>query len=412
MSKIFEAIKVLDVGSYVASPAAATILADFGASVIKIEPPEGGDAYRRMSALPSFPKSPHNYPWDLVSRNKQSLALDLKAAAGRAVLQRLVEAADVLITNYPLKVRARLGLEYEALAARNPRLIYASVTGYGESGPDADEPGFDATAYFARSGLNDITRLSDSSPPAASIAGQGDHPTASTLYGGIVTALFRRERTGQGAYVSTSLLANGIWANGTMIQAALCGAEIAYFSPRATPRSALSNSYLCRDGRWFYIAMVKEDQLWPGLVALLGIQELAQDPRFSTLAERRAHAAELTAEFDTLFLQRDASEWKRLFNAAGHTVSIVQRLADVADDIQAIHAGALIEGDGMGGTQITVDSPFRIAGADKTRPGPAPALGEHSSAVLAAYGFSAAEIAALHQNKVVSGPQPGGSSAP
>jgi formyl-CoA transferase len=410
MANIFEDLKVLDVGSYVASPGAATILADFGASVIKIEPPEGGDPYRRMSALPNLPKSPHNYLWDLVSRNKQSLALDLKTPAGRGVLQRLVQTADVLITNYPLKVRARLGLEYEAIAALNPRLIYASVTGYGETGPDADQLGFDATAYFARSGLNDITRLSESSPPATSAIGQGDHPTASTLYGGIVTALFRRERTGEGAYVSTSLLANGIWANGALIQAALCGAEIHYYQPRSTPRSALSNSYVCRDGRWFYIAMVKEEQLWPGLVELLGIQALAQDPRFSTLAERHAHAAALTAELDKIFLQRDAGEWKRLFDAAGHTVSIVQLLADVPGDIQAVHAGALIEADGLGGTRITVDSPFRIAGADKTRPGPAPSLGEHSAAVLAAHGFDAAEIATLRQNGVVSGPQPGNSA--
>jgi formyl-CoA transferase len=398
---VFDGLKVLDVASFVAAPAAATILSDFGADVIKIEPPEGGDGYRWMSALPNLPKSEHNYAWALASRNKRGLALDLKSEAGQAVLKRLVGAADVLITNYPVAVRTRLGLDYATLSALNPRLIHAAVSGYGDTGPEANRPGFDATGYFARSGLTDITRPTEHAPPVQPALAQGDGPTASTLYGAIVTALFRRERTGQGASVTTSLLANGIWANGPMVQAALCGAEIRYRWPREAPRSALSNVYLCRDGRWFQIAMTAEDKLWPGMVELLGIQHLAHDPRFETLAERRAHAEALTTELDRVFAQRDSADWLQRFSAGGHTVSVVTRVADVPNDEQALHAGALVPADGIGGTTLTIDSPFRISGEAKVRPRRAPALGEHSDEVLRAHGFGADEVAELRRTGVV-----------
>jgi len=398
---VFDGLKVLDVASYVAAPAAATILSDFGADVIKIEPPEGGDGYRWMSALPNLPKSEHNYAWALASRNKRGLALDLKAPAGRAVLRRLVGAADVLITNYPVAVRGKLGLDYATLAAINPRLIHAAVSGYGETGPDANRPGFDATAYFARSGLADITRPTEDSAPVQPALAQGDGPTASTLYGAIVTALFRRERTGLGASVTTSQLANGIWANGPMIQAALCGGEIRYRWPREAPRSALSNVYRCRDGRWFQIAMTAEDKLWPGMITLLGIEHLARDPRFATLTERRAHAAALTAELDRVFAQRDSADWLERFSSGGHTVSVVSRVADVPHDAQAVHAGALVPADGIGDTTLTIDSPFRISGETKVRPRAAPELGEHSDQVLRAHGFGADEIAELRRTGVV-----------
>ncbi len=401
---LFDGLRVLDVASYVAAPAAATMLADFGAEVIKIEPPGEGDGYRAMPALPNLPKSEHNYAWDLVSRNKLGLALDLRQPAGRQVLQRLVKAADVLITNYPLGVRRKLGLDAELLMALNPRLVHASVSGYGETGPEAHRLGFDATAYFARSGLTDITRTHEHAAPAAPAMAQGDHPTACALFGGIAAALYRRERTGQGGVVTTSLLANGIWANAAMVQAALCGAEIRYRWPREAPRSALSNFYRCADDRWLSIAMVAEDRLWPVMVQVMEIADLAADARFVDTASRRAHAAALAAEFDRVFLRRDAADWQRRFEAGGFTVSVVARLADVPGDEQAVHAGALVPADGMGGTDRTVDSPIRIAGVDKRRPGAAPTLGQHSEQVLLAHGYGADEIATLRARGIIAGP--------
>lgn len=402
---VFTGITVLDVASYIAGPAAATILSDFGADVIKIEPPGAGDGQRSLASLPNVPQSAHNYGWSFPSRNKQGLALDLKTIEGQAVLHRLAASADVLITNYPLAVRPRIGLEAGALRALNPRLIYASVTGYGETGPEAHRLGFDATAYFARSGLTDITRADSSAPPVAPALAAGDHPTASTLFGAIVTALFQRERSGEGAYVSTSLLANGIWANGMVVQAALCGAEMRYRQPRTQPRSALSSFYLCADDRWFSIAMVAEDRLWPAFVAITGIEEMASDPRFATLPERRRNASALTAALDVVFLHRSAQDWQTRFEAAGFTVSLVSKPGDVANDLQARYAKAIIPAEGMEGSDFTIDSPFQIEGIVKCRPRPAPEIGQHSDDVLTSYGFSRAEIARLRLDGVVSGRQ-------
>ena len=189
---IFEGLKVLDCASFIAAPAAATVLSDFGADVIKIEPPGAGDPYRNLPNLPGYPASEHNFAWMLESRNKKSLALDLSKAGGQAVLHRLVADADVFITNYPPAVRERLRITHAHLAPTNERLIYASFTGYGEKGEEANKPGFDSNAYWARSGLMDLVRADLDTTPARSIAGMGDHPCAMAFYGAIVTALYKR----------------------------------------------------------------------------------------------------------------------------------------------------------------------------------------------------------------------------
>jgi crotonobetainyl-CoA:carnitine CoA-transferase CaiB-like acyl-CoA transferase len=178
---IFEGLKVLDCASFIAAPAAATVLSDFGAEVIKIEPPGSGDPYRNLPNLPGYPHSEHNFAWLMEARNKRSLALDLSKPEGQAVLHRLAAEADVLITNFPPAVRGRLGLTYDELAPLNPRLIYASFTGYGEKGEEANKPGFDSNAYWARSGLMDLVRADTDTTPARSVAGMGDHPCAMAL---------------------------------------------------------------------------------------------------------------------------------------------------------------------------------------------------------------------------------------
>ena len=209
---IFEGLKVLDCASFIAAPAAATVLSDFGADVIKIEPPGAGDPYRNLPNLPGYPHSEHNFAWMLEARNKRSLALDLSKPEGQAVLHKLAAEADVFITNYPPQVRERLGITHAHLAPSNERLIYASFTGYGEKGEEANKPGFNSNAYWARSGLMDLVRADEHTTPARSIAGMGDHPCAMAFYGAIVTALYKRERTGKGSHVASNLMANGVWA--------------------------------------------------------------------------------------------------------------------------------------------------------------------------------------------------------
>ncbi len=285
---IFAGLRVIDCASFIAAPAAATLLSDFGADVIKIEPPGGGDSYRNLGALPGLPDSDCDCAWMLTGRNKRSLALDLKAADGRDVLYRLVREADIFITNLPLPARRRLQIAAEDLTPLNKRLIYASLTAYGETGAEAEKSGFNSTAWWARSGLMDIVRSDHTAPPARSAPGMGDHPSAMALYGAIVTALYRRERTGQGGVVHSSLLANGIWANGFFIQAKLVDARFHPRRPRAESPNAMTNLYHTRDGRWFMLAMLNEERQFRPFAAALGRPDLPDDPRFATIPARRA----------------------------------------------------------------------------------------------------------------------------
>ena len=208
-----EGVRVVDIGSYVAAPAAATIMGDFGADVIKVEPLDG-DPYRRLLGVltTEYP----NFFWDLDSRNKRSLAVDVTSTEGRAVLERLISEADVVVTNYRPDLLKRLRLTFEDVQAMRADIIYGQVNSFGLKGPDADRTGFDATAYWARSGLMDYVRT-PAADPAVSAPGLGDHPTSMSLFGGIMGALYRREKTGEGAHVHTSLLANGAWGHSMII---------------------------------------------------------------------------------------------------------------------------------------------------------------------------------------------------
>src|SRR5271154_4788513 len=212
---IFSGLKVVDFSSFIAGPAAAVILSDFGADVIKVDPPTG-DTFRIVHTLAPYPQAKDNYCFHLDNRNKRGLALDLKSPDAHKVLERLVKWADVLIVNTPQPARKRLKLSYEDVSSWNSRLIYADITGYGDNGPDADLPGFDFTAYWARSGLLALTRDAGA-PPTFPVGGSGDHATAVGLFSAIVMGLYRRERTGEGSYVTTSLLAQGVWAAGVYV---------------------------------------------------------------------------------------------------------------------------------------------------------------------------------------------------
>ncbi|MFY9557540.1 MAG: CoA transferase, partial [Blastocatellia bacterium] len=209
---LLSGLRVIDCGTYIAGPAAATMMSDFGAEVIKIEHPRGGDPYRYLSFLPGMPVSEHNYCWLLDARNKKSLAVDLRADAGRDVVRRLITTADVFITNYPPDLAERFQVRYQDIEPLNPRMIYAHITGYGDRGDDTNKPGYDTTAYWARSGLTgimfDLTMATGATP-----CGTGDHPVALALFGAIMLALYQRQITGRGSKVSTSLMATGAWSN-------------------------------------------------------------------------------------------------------------------------------------------------------------------------------------------------------
>ncbi|MBS0412447.1 MAG: CoA transferase [Proteobacteria bacterium] len=392
-SGLFSDLLVVDCASFIAGPAAGTVMSDFGARVIKIEPPGMGDSYRNLFRLRGAPPDSVDYFWALDSRNKESLALDLKEPAARAVLNKLIAKADVFITNFPFPIRERLGLRAEDLMHLNKRLIYASLTPYGEQGPERDRTAYDTTAWWGRSGLMDMVRATGDTEMALSMPGMGDHPTAMAMYGAIVTALYKRQLTGEGGVVSTSLMANGIWSNSCQIQAALCGYELMGRGERGQ-RSALTEVYQTLDERSFILAIANPAREWPLLAQALGHTEWLDDPLFATPMARFANAGVLVAMLDEVFGSEVWAHWHERLTEAGITFGIVGQITDHADDPQVEANNLLPEfTDGLG--LRTVDSPFQIAGEPKQAPRMAPEIGQHSLQILEELGCTEAEIEAL-----------------
>ena len=387
---------VLDVSSFIAAPAAAVALADFGADVIKIEPPHEGDPHRNSYRNASYPQSDKNFPWQLDGRLKRSLALDLKNASARPVLERLIKRADVMIVNFPPPARERLKLCWEDIEPINPRLVYCSLTGYGETGPDRDRPGFDVTAYFGRSGILDAARYEDG-PPGLSLPAQGDRATAMTLVAAILLGLRQRDRTGKGCWVGTSLYANGVWANGTSAAGALVGANLPPRQSPDKPRNALTNLYRTRDDRWLQLLLVRDDRLWPVLCKAIVRPDLAEYPRFTHRADRRARSLELVKELMPVFAAKTYAEWEQTFAGTGIPVGVIGRVADVVHDEQADHAGIFADTTNAD-VPRTINNPIRLGFAQPRQPGPPPAVGQHNEEILREAGYAMDEIEALRKS--------------
>jgi crotonobetainyl-CoA:carnitine CoA-transferase CaiB-like acyl-CoA transferase len=400
-ARILDGIKVLEVGTWVFGPAAATVMSDFGADVVKIENPAGGDPYRKLYGLAPLPKCDLNYCWLLDGRNKKSVALDLKNEEARPVLDQLVREADVFVTNYPPAVAAALRITYEEIAPLNARLIYAYATGYGEAGSEVDRHGYDATVWWARSGLMDVVRAKGAEP-AFSVPGMGDHPSAMTLFGGIMLALYQRERTGRGTKVSSSLLANGAWANGCYVQAALCGSEPYQHTTRVDPPNALANPYRTRDDRWIFPVLMHEGREWPRLAEAIERPDLPEDPRFNRWAARRKHAKELVAILDEVFAGKELDDWCEILDKHRVTFGVISRLEDLPNDPQMLDNDIFVEvEDPRVGRFRTVNSPIWIEGQSKVKPRLAPEIGEHTEHVLTSLGYDADAIQALRDRGAI-----------
>ena len=395
---IFSGLKVVDLASFIAGPSAAVILSDFGADVIKVEPPTG-DTWRIGHKIPPQPQASDAYPWHLANRNKRGISLDLKSPGAALVLRRLAEWADVFIVNTPHPARKRLNLEYDDVSKWNPRLIYADLTGFGEKGPDADLPGFDITAYWARSGLLSMTRDAGS-PPTWPVAGSGDNATAVGLYSAIVTALYRREHTGKGSYVTTSLLAQGVWSASVSIQAALCGANFYGLHDRMHPANAALNVYRASDDTWF-VLIVTPDKL-ASVVKAIGRADLLTDPRFTDPTKLMQNMPQLAAILDEVFRAQSMAHWYQVFNGVHVTFGAVRGPGEVIEDPQLRANDIVVPLDGAGGKLgTTISSPIQVHGITKVAARRAPALGEHNEEVLNQLGFSAEEIEALHASGTV-----------
>ncbi|WP_417517472.1 CaiB/BaiF CoA transferase family protein [Minwuia sp.] len=377
---ILKGLRVVDAAGYIAGPCAATVLGDFGADVIKVEPP-GGDGYRNLSGLPGFPSAHTDFQWQLDNRNKRSIELNLADQQDMEILHGLVASADVFVINHPLPVRRKLGLTYDDLAPLNDRLIYASLTGFGESGPEADNRGYDLSTYWARSGLMHLVRNDMTGPPAGSVAGQGDHPTGIALFGAIMLALYDRQQTGRGREVHSSLIANGLWSNAVFAQAALCKGEEPVRRPREKPWTALINSYKARDGKWFILSALQADRDWLRLVEAIERPYLADDPNFATLEQRGAHVEELVALLEPIFAEKDWAEWKTIFARVQLQAGPVYTTEAAVNDAQARASGAISTRSANPDMPEIIDSPMWLSGVEKTVARPAPEVDQHGDAI-------------------------------
>jgi crotonobetainyl-CoA:carnitine CoA-transferase CaiB-like acyl-CoA transferase len=397
---LFAGLKVVDVASWIAGPVAATILADYGADVIKVEMPGVGDGYRALAAAPGMPVSELNYTWMMDARNKRSVTLNLKDPRGKALLLRLVENCDVYVTNQPMPMRRALGLTFSDLRQINPRMIYASLTAYGEDGPERDREGFDLVAYWARTGLMDLVRTGDVEP-AQSLPGMGDHPSAVALYAAIVTALYRRERTGLGGEVHTSLLANGVWAAGCVAQAKLAGADFSGW--RSATRMAITRPvYRAADARWLQFTMVRTPTEIESLFKCVGLGGLLSEAKFATPEARLDHGIELVGRMRDALARQSSEHWLAVFRDAKVPAALMGTLDDLTTDAQLPVNGITVT------TKTTVSDatplinhPVNVRDAARQPISRAPDLGEHTEEVLAELGIGAADIRELRSHGVI-----------
>jgi crotonobetainyl-CoA:carnitine CoA-transferase CaiB-like acyl-CoA transferase len=386
---MLEGIRVVEVGVWVAGPSAGGLLAEWGADVIKVET-EAGDPMRRVFSLISGHGQPESPPFDLDNRGKRSVVLDLSGDDGAEAMARLLATADVFITNLRPEATERLGLGPDDLLPVHPSLVYASVTGYGRQGPDADRAGYDVGAFWARSGI--ARTISPEDDPLIDIrSGLGDHVTGITTAAGIVTALLARQRQPghPGGLVETSLLRTGMWCLGWDLGIQLRFDKLAPTMRRERLQNAMCNSYRAADGEWFWLLGVESDRMWPKLVAAIGRPDLVEDERFATGRGRRHHAEEVVGELDRVFAEAPMAVWRERFDTHDVWWAPANTAAEAVEDPQALASGAVV--DVPAGVESpahrAIASPITFGGRPTKPAGPVPALGQHTAEVLEELGL-------------------------
>ncbi len=394
-------LRVVEVAHYVAVPAAGALLADLGAEVIKVEQPPRGELLRRSRLkyagyATDFSESP---AFQMENRGKRSIVLDLTREIERDALLRVIDRADIVITNLLPARRRKYGLDHETLRERRPELIVGAISGYGLGGEEADRPAFDYAAYHARSGMMDAMR-DEGLPPSLLRPGVGDHAAAVNLVCGILTALRDRERTGRGAYIDVSLLQTGLHILGNDVANTLVSREPVRRHDRTRPANPLWNSYPVADDRWLLLVMIDPRPYWPRLCRAIGRPELAEDERFADDFARAGNAEALVAILESVFAERSLHDWAQRLDAEGLIWAPVRTVDEAIDDEQAHQLGYLpeVEHDTAGRFR-TVAPPFRIDGVDLGPRRAAPDLDGDGEAVLREAGLEPDEIAAVRTDR-------------
>jgi crotonobetainyl-CoA:carnitine CoA-transferase CaiB-like acyl-CoA transferase len=381
MAGPIEGIRVVELGVWVAGPAAGGILADWGADVIKIEPPTGDPA--RMFGRMLGCDLGVNPPFEMDNRSKRSVVLDLATDEGRAVALELVSDADVFVTNIRPGGLHRVGLDFEAVAAVNPRLVYGLITGFGETGPDADRAAYDVAAFWSRAGLAHLLTRPGDTPPFQR-GGMGDHLAGMTLAAAICAALVARDRTGQGQLVSTSLYRQGAYTVSFDLNTYLLTGQPIAIGQRETMGNPCMNNYAAADGRRFWIVGLEAGRHWPALCNVVGRPDWLTDPRFADARTRAAHSAELIAVLDEIFATKTLEEWTKVFAAEPEFFwSPINTIEDVVSDEQFHAAGGIVYVPDSESTVPMVATPADFHGTPSAPRATAPALGQHTGEVLA-----------------------------
>ena len=389
---MLQGFKVVELSTHIAAPGAGGMLADWGADVIKVEGPEGDPIRRGFEHLTPDQENPG---FQLDNRGKRSVVLDIRKPDGREALVRLIREADIFITNRRPSALKAARIDYETLKSENPRLIYASVTGYGLEGAEADLPGFDVAAFWSRAGVASLT-VPKGEDPFALRTGVGDHTCTLATVSAVLAAAVERGRTGVGRLVETSLIRSGVYSVSADMAIYLRLGRIASNRPRKETIAPLVNFFKSAEGRWICLMPRDSRTDWPKIAATAGREDLIDHPDYATDGLRRKHVAALVTELDAAFAQLPFDVITQRLTDHDVVWAGVQTAAEVAEDPQAQAAGCFVDmPDRAGGSFRAPASPVRFPGADLPIRGPAPMIGEHTDDVLREVGFSDADIAAM-----------------
>jgi crotonobetainyl-CoA:carnitine CoA-transferase CaiB-like acyl-CoA transferase len=401
MEGAFSGVRVVELAQWVFVPVAGALLADWGADVIHIEPTEG-DPYRGLATQGiGTERAGVNLSLALANRGKRSVALDIRQEEGLGVIHRMLESADVFLTNIRPRALSRAGLDAETLAERYPALVYARGSGYGVRGPDADKAGYDATAFWSRGGLAHVLTPPERDYPIMQRGAMGDRNGAMALAFGVAAALLKRSRTGTGSVVDVSLLATAMWTVSSDVLAALGGEEPRAVSGRGPLVNPLTAGYRTKDGRHIQLMFLQADRYWPDFCRLIGRDDLLADSRFADLAARRENAKACVAELDHEFEKRTFAEWKELLSGLDAPWAPIQSISDLIEDPQVAANGYIGEVliDGQPGYRLPA-VPVQFDG----HPPPlrrAPEHGEDTESVLTELGYQWDEIRSLKEAGVI-----------
>ncbi|MEX2245328.1 MAG: CoA transferase [Dehalococcoidia bacterium] len=390
-----EGIKVVEMGVWVAGPAAAAILCDWGADVVKLEPPTG-DPFRGLFANALGVPIAVNPPFELDNRGKRSICLDLRNDEARAVGRRLIDEADVFVTNMRPRVLEEHGVDYESVRKTNPRIIYCQVTGQGPDVEDRNRAAYDVGAFWSRAGIA-ASLTAQGNPIPQQRGGMGDHMTGCNAAAAISAALFRRERTGEGQRVAVSLLRTGIYMMSwdfsiTMRMGVPTNAYDRFHAP-----NPIINCFQTKDGRWMWLLLLQADRHWPDLLRALGREDLHTDERWKDISARRTNADGLVRELDGEFAKRTLAEWSEIFDRENVWFAPVNSVSQTLEDPVAQACGAFADVPGPDGPVTLVNTPADFYGTPNGPRGLAPELGQHTEEVLLELGYDWDKIIALKE---------------